>query len=70
MSLTMTRAPSLASPIATALPMPPPAPVTIATFPSRMPMFYPCIVSPPETLIVWPVMKAASSLRRKAIIPG
>jgi inner membrane protein len=30
----------------------------------------PCIVRPPETLIVWPVMKAASSESRKAIRPG
>ena len=31
---------------------------------------YPAMVSPPETLIVWPVMKSASLLARKATIPG
>src|ERR1700678_1661063 len=30
----------------------------------------PCMVRPPETLIVWPVMKAASSLARNATSPG
>ncbi len=30
----------------------------------------PCIERPPETLIVWPVMKLASSLRKNATMPG
>lgn len=31
---------------------------------------HPAIVSPPETLITWPVMNAASSKARKATAPG
>ena len=31
---------------------------------------YPCIVSPPDTLIVCPVMKSASSLARNSTAPG
>src|SRR5258707_11026685 len=31
---------------------------------------HPCMVSPPDTLMVWPVMKLASSLARNATMPG
>ena len=30
-------------------------------------MLHPCMVRPPDTLMVWPVMNLASSLRRNAI---
>ena len=33
-------------------------------------MLYPCMVRPPDTLMVWPVMNFASSLSRKAMMPG
>lgn len=32
--------------------------------------YYPAMVKPPDTLIVWPVMKSASLLARNATRPG